>query len=165
MTPTCMSRNAPQTDSFFAAAVTSHKSAGLAKPCRQEDLEAILWESLGYEFGNFQPLGICSYYCYLQNDKAVMEIRLVRSHWESCLTNHMHMGNVSWWKGPLQLWSAWVQHCIDSDCKSQSPQCGEEGRHAAFQKGSDNYRDCKALCFLPFFFFSSPSSQVRPAHF
>lgn len=90
-----MSRNAPQTDSFFAAVVTSHKSSGLAKPCRQEDLEAILCESLGYEFGNFQPLGICSYYCYLQNDKVVMEIRLVTPHWESCLNNHMYMGNVS----------------------------------------------------------------------
>lgn len=52
---------------------------------------------------NFQPLGVRSYQCYLQNDKGVMEILLPRPHRESCLTNHMHMDNVSRWKGPLQL--------------------------------------------------------------
>ena len=102
LAPICTSRNVPQTDSFFAAvATTHHKSSGLAKTMLARGLGSNPVWRLGYEFGNFQPPGICSYYCYLQYDKAMMEILLVRPHWKSCFTNHMHMGNVGWWKGPL----------------------------------------------------------------
>lgn len=99
-----MSRNAAQTNVFFATVVTmSHKSLGLAKTILSRALGSNPVWRFGYEFGNFQSLGVRSYQCYLQNDKAVMEILLPRPYRESCLTNHMHMDNVSRQKGPFQL--------------------------------------------------------------
>lgn len=81
----------------------SHKSLSLAKTILSRALGSNPVWRFGYEFGNFQPLSVRSYQCYLQNDKGVMEILLPRPYRESCLTNHMHMDNVSRWKGPLQL--------------------------------------------------------------